>query len=405
MPEAGKLAVVDIAQRAIAGYVKLPATDTLVAGGRHLFVMAMPKMNLIETWSLADRTRIRRSTIPVPGDVKGICMGAGSNGPLLIGSYTGASPDTSFVDPVYMTPLGLEGENICHLDNAPYFGSGLWASDSGTVFSFWRTQESNTGRLLPKVYVCQVGNGTAPWQGKREWHTRTALPGPRGDYVFTMELGMVRTGQIATAEPRRGEFFSAFPSSHPAYYFAFVPEVPETRGKQSEDDKIPYQISIYAKGNPAPIHTPPAYEELWWPVQRDFSYWGFARTFSQRYHLVPQLGVLAVLNREKPQIVFHPLDIEKLVRAQEPGILVVDSVPPRKAQRGTTFRYQLHALSPTPQISYRLDSGPPGMSISPDGEITWPIPFAQETARTIIVCVSAATGQRVLHTFSLELTE
>ena len=50
----------------------------------------------------------------------------------------------------------------------------------------------------------------------------------------------------------------------------------------------------------------------------------------------------------------------------------------------------------------KLDSGPEGMKVAADGTVSWAVPanFA-DTAVTVILTISDASGQETFHTFTL----
>ena len=56
------------------------------------------------------------------------------------------------------------------------------------------------------------------------------------------------------------------------------------------------------------------------------------------------------------------------------------------------------------RVSYRLDSGPNGMTISKDGKLTWKVPNDWAEVETdVIVGVTDSTGQECLHTFTIKI--
>ncbi len=55
-------------------------------------------------------------------------------------------------------------------------------------------------------------------------------------------------------------------------------------------------------------------------------------------------------------------------------------------------------------MTYKLESGPPGMTVTPQGMLRWPVPatFADKTA-DVIVSVKDGSGQEIFHTFALSV--
>ena len=55
-------------------------------------------------------------------------------------------------------------------------------------------------------------------------------------------------------------------------------------------------------------------------------------------------------------------------------------------------------------LRFQLDSGPPGMTVSPEGRVTWNVPRGYEAAEvSVILTVRDAGGQEVLHSFRLQV--
>jgi hypothetical protein len=89
---------------------------------------------------------------------------------------------------------------------------------------------------------------------------------------------------------------------------------------------------------------------------------------------------------------------EELRKTGKP-FLVVDSVPPALAKPGTTLRYPIHVASSGSKLTYSLAAGPPGMKVSPTGEVSWDVPARDAELGGIIVSISADDGQTKLHAF------
>src|SRR5262249_59154437 len=49
----------------------------------------------------------------------------------------------------------------------------------------------------------------------------------------------------------------------------------------------------------------------------------------------------------------------------------------------------------------KLEAGPDGTKVAPDGTITWDVPKDWKGTESVIVTVSDSTGQEIFHTFTL----
>jgi hypothetical protein len=104
-----KLAVLDICEAKIAGYI--PADDDRVAysAGDEKLVISLGEKNVITRWSLA--TLQRELTVPSPSPNSDLALGCASGGPVLTVSEDDVQPDGSnvqFLDLSSFRPLPLE---------------------------------------------------------------------------------------------------------------------------------------------------------------------------------------------------------------------------------------------------------------------------------------------------------
>jgi hypothetical protein len=80
----------------------------------------------------------------------------------------------------------------------------------------------------------------------------------------------------------------------------------------------------------------------------------------------------------------------------------ITSQPPRRFQPGSPLSYTLESKSKKGGVKCKLDAGPEGMKVTPDGKLTWNVPatFAGNEV-DVILTVSDASGQEVFHTFRI----
>ena len=87
-------------------------------------------------------------------------------------------------------------------------------------------------------------------------------------------------------------------------------------------------------------------------------------------------------------------------------ILRVTSQPPLTASKGRPYAYTLRVKSKKGWVKCKLESGPQGMKVTPDGKLTWEVPrdFADAEV-AVILTVSDATDQEIFHNFTLTLAD
>ena len=121
----------------------------------------------------------------------------------------------------------------------------------------------------------------------------------------------------------------------------------------------------------------------------------------KRIYLVPAARAIAVLPANNASVVVRRFDLDEALEKSGADYLLVVSSPPRTTAAGQTFVYQLDARSRRGQVSFSLDSGPAGMTISKSGLLRWPVPATADGAASVIVSVGDASGQTAYHTFQV----
>jgi hypothetical protein len=385
MPSLRKVAVFDLAKRGIAGYVPVLDANSLVAGGEEAIVVANPSSGVMERWSLATLERERRVSMPIQGTIYSLTMGAAGGGPLLAIHRNGNGIVRTFIDARTFTPMEVETKQVSSYH--PQYPPTIRAADCGTVFGAWVQGLSPSGL---EIYTLTDSVLT----GVRE-HTSVGhiLPGPNGDYVYTGSGGVYTSALVPTSDcPRDIRCF--IPSSHPSYYLGLGMSGPHyMRGGDT-------RISVFVHGLVTPVLTLPSSKEV--AAVNVVSSPGVL-SFEKRYHLCPQLRLLAIIPTACESIVIRNLDIEQSLRRREIDFLFVESFPPRLVQRGTPFRYQIVVCTSAKKVTFVLDAGPEGMTISPTGELFWEVPPEAEAAGGVIVRVETDDDQSIFHSFNPRL--
>jgi len=121
---------------------------------------------------------------------------------------------------------------------------------------------------------------------------------------------------------------------------------------------------------------------------------------------IPDAKVIVSASSTLDSLVLKRFDIKEALAESGIDYLVVTSSAPNKAKLGQPYSYQLETLSKKGGLKYKLDSAPPGMTVSGKGKVTWTPPKTIESdQQKVIVTVSDATGQEMFHTFSIEIPE
>ncbi|MEI9895522.1 MAG: hypothetical protein WDN28_16925 [Chthoniobacter sp.] len=120
-------------------------------------------------------------------------------------------------------------------------------------------------------------------------------------------------------------------------------------------------------------------------------------TLDKRYHFFPQLNLFLTIPPTNDKIVARAFNIRQLLDEKGIDYLYVTSFPPL-GKVSASYHYQLEVASHAGSITYALQAGPSGLTISKDGRVEWKPP-AQPADETVIVSLKDASGQELLHSF------
>ena len=120
--------------------------------------------------------------------------------------------------------------------------------------------------------------------------------------------------------------------------------------------------------------------------------------------MIPAAKVLATLPFTSDRVVLHSLDLDEELKTIEGDYLFVASSPPCVATVGQALKYQLDVRSSKGNVTFNLDAGPDGMTLSKTGLMRWSVRKPPEGNTTsVIISVSDASGQTLYHSFHLEV--
>jgi hypothetical protein len=128
--------------------------------------------------------------------------------------------------------------------------------------------------------------------------------------------------------------------------------------------------------------------------------------YDQRVLFFPAAKLLIQIPKGNGRLLLRRVDVEEALEKSGKTYLLVTSEAPLTFQRGQVYRYPMTVKSKQGGVTYRLESGPPGMAVSEKGEVTWlvPAPFAEPEV-SVIVSVADHDGNEQFHTFRISLGE
>jgi hypothetical protein len=105
---------------------------------------------------------------------------------------------------------------------------------------------------------------------------------------------------------------------------------------------------------------------------------------------------------DNKQIVVRPFDLIGELEKEGKDYLFVQSQAKTHVKAGGVYQYQVDAKSKAAGLTYKLEKGPEGMTVSSGGEVRWNVPASQADKSTaVIISIRNATGKEVFHTFEI----
>ena len=377
LKKAKKLAIFDVLQAKIVHEIEVPADDVCFAAGRDKLLVVLPGAKIIQRWNL--RTFQREKTVPIPTGltITQAKMGYNSQGPLALWG-NGA---VVFFDVERMELLELEGGGIG--------GSARWnfhlrVSPDGQVFVGWLNDITPSPftvlRLSGRKATQQIIEGGSQ-------NERWIMPNADGSNLIVGISGLLNADLksyptadfkdsvlLATADPR---FFLA--ASAPPHGVSLC-----TTADRHRIVTVVDKVMSGMNGSSVPLR--------WFLINRE----------EPRIRYLPEADVVVFLPMNDKQIVVRPMNLLNELEKAGHDYLFVLSQPKLHGKAGGVYHYQMEVKSKSGGVTYQLEKGPDGMTVSAGGELRWNIPPNQAGKSTpVIISVKNAGGKDIFHTFDL----
>jgi hypothetical protein len=386
LPQQRKLALFDANEGRVVHYFPVPEDRIAFAAGARKLMVGLPGAGAVQRWDLF--TREREVTAPLPGGagLSAMAMGSASNGPLLIvqqqDRFGGAG--MLFLDVATLKQVDYEWKGRGD-------GAFLRASADGTTFAM----RNGVGGEPHTVTTITLQGKQAV--ARESWGFGASILNPSFDGKFIYSASGVFNQDLKEVGPKPdGNRLASpyLPAAHGNYYLRLDPKGGEQHGGS---------VSFFLEGQSQAVGRLDGVEGV---MSEQVNYGGLRDKLShdQRVHFIPDAKLVVTIPGTNDQLILHRFDVEEALAKSGIDYLVVTSRPPATASRGSLYSYQLAVKSKKGGVKYRLDAGPEGMKVSPEGRLTWAVPrdFADREA-VVILTVSDAPGQEIFHTFKINL--
>jgi hypothetical protein len=396
---ARKLAVFDTNAAKVVKTIPLPTENVLVAAGARKFVVAFPDEKLLQRWDLETLTS-DGGFLPssIKEDLKAIVMGSDSDGPILA-HWSPVRPSygpnrLSFIDldSLHVLTVGPVSGGRCEVSpsRGSFTGGGeIRVSPGGGLFGLWTGNSSRQG-----LCTLTVRGGSLGYYKEDVHACGFASPGADGVTIFTGVLGRLdafgkpvggpshpsstRNWDINRPWEYRGwdgkspwELLTV-PTADPAYYLV-LEQAPFWRYR-SYDPTGAVTASLHSSGDATRLLTIPALAEMTGFKVED---WYSGRLgVDNRFHYVPAARLLITIPPTNDRLVLRRVETEPAIA--QTGAIVVLSQPLVNAVAGRPLHMRVIAKSSAGQVKFTLAEGPKGLSVSPDGQISWQQPVQSD---------------------------
>ncbi|HEX3999015.1 MAG TPA: SHD1 domain-containing protein [Pirellulales bacterium] len=343
-----------------------------------LFV-ALSGKGLLLRYDLA--TAARELTVPFDAEgVSALAIGSAAQGPLyaLSGGSNRRGGEVYAIDTQKLAKTGVSasigwGQGVGKIraaaNNSVVVGDGMSFVPVGGKLLSYQTDPNSTGALFPSADGTLIFGATGTW-------TPEMKPKDQAD----------RNAQAICIPSVEGHYYLR------AHMDQHLPSEP-----------MQLSFSLCVQGETRPLFKLP---NIVLPlVQDDF---GNSPLYAldKNVFLIPAAKVLAILGPPGGELTLHPFDFDAELEKSGIDYLFVSSAPPTVARLGKLYEYSLTVRSRKGGLKFKLDSGPPGMTLFADGKLRWPVPVKQqEVDIPVVLSIMDSAGQKIFQTFTITVAE
>jgi predicted Zn finger-like uncharacterized protein len=380
-----KLAVFDVQLGKVVKELPVAEEPVQFAAGASRLVVIYPNAKLIQLWSLTTFERERSALLPgtlTSDSIRQVCMGSTSAGPLF--AYLPREKRT-----LALNLDSLETTEVRWTHWAPSNAYGpldMRASPDGTLLIGW-----GGGWAGCEVATFSDGLQTGSNPKIEFWSTDGvfALPSADGAFIYTPYGILNRAFNQAKVPELKSA--SVVPAVEPGYFLSLANTCnPGTPPPHAQADGT---AAVYNEDR----------KQLFFLRGLDELKARVPLAWDKRIHYYPRAGLLLTLGGESDRLVLRRADLTEQLDKSGSDYLVVVSRPPL-AKAGTAFSYRLDVRSKKGGAKVKLESGPAGLKVTPEGQVSWDVPAKlDEPEAEVIVTIRDASGQEVFHTFKIDM--
>ena len=371
LKDVAKIAVFDLSTLKVKFYIPVDGSNiSFAASGSKLYV-AVNDQSIIQSWDLASGHCNLTQMLPDGLEVRMLAISQIGSGPL---AASMSDRHVLFIDP---TTLSVENARYKDpvIDQTGFPGYNIRAAADTESFVGW-IQGTNYGLDVFDGSGAAIGEHGNPYSMGANYF----VPSLDGRYVFS-DCGVFNN----TLDKLDIDAGSSLPVYGASGYFVGLRQL---NGKPGET------ITIYTTNDRRLLVNLPRSINMGM-LDNDI-------TTDKRIIFFANYDAMVLIPASKDQIDVCPFNIRDALAEAGIDYLYVYSLPPSQFTPGTLLTYQIAAASRQGNITYHLDSGPSGMSITQSGLVSWkPDSKNPDREDSVIVSIKDASGKEIFHTFKL----
>jgi hypothetical protein len=228
------------------------------------------------------------------------------------------------------------------------------------------------------------------------------VPNADGSVIFTSQGGVFTNRAVplikASGQWHHGTAF--IPSYHPSYFLG----LPYGEDDYARRENKLKNVAIYFDGATEPLlELTEDLKEIKTTGPGTRERFHLPMTFEKYFHFYPQADLLLTVAATRDKLVARHVDVRQMLDDKKIQYLYVTSVPPL-ARVSVPYRYRLETASSAEGVTFELQAGPAGLTVSAAGDVAWNEPKSAGD-ETVVVTVKNAAGKELPHTFHVVIAE
>lgn len=156
------------------------------------------------------------------------------------------------------------------------------------------------------------------------------------------------------------------------------------------------KLQLHLGADPNPLGPLPGGDEVAAWARGDA---GWVSKLNQRVAFVSDPPRLILCGPNSDTASAYPINLSALL-AQAGHDVCFTSTPPAEAYVGEAYSYRATAVSALGPVTFALEAGPPGLTVTRDGALSWPNPTAERLSHKVALTATAG-GKSVTQAFRL----